>query len=131
MNPVVLDTDVASREIRGTLDREMAHELSVREGVLTFVTVGELLRGAFRANWGERRIRELEQWILRFPRLDSGPEVSRAWASLVAARENAGRPINPNDAWIAACCINAHFPLATLNRKDFEGIEGLARRRRY
>ena len=125
MDPVVLDTDVASREIRGTLNPDLAQELSMREGVLTFVTVGELLRGAFRANWGERRTRELEQWISQFPQLDSEPEVSRAWAGIVATRENAGRPIKPNDAWIAACCVNASFPLATLNRKHFEGIEGL------
>ncbi len=125
MDFVVLDTDVASRIQRGNISDDVRARLSPFRGLLTFVTVGEMLRGAHRARWGQRRIDELDEWISRYPQLDSDPEVSRAWAILVANRENAGRPINPNDAWIAACCVNSEFPLATFNRKDFEGIEGL------
>lgn len=125
MDPVILDTDVASRMLRGDLPEEARPKLSGRQGLLTFVTVGELLRGAYRARWGEQRMKDVEGWIARFRQVDSNPDVSRAWATLVAARENAGRPINPNDAWIAACCIASNVPLATFNRKDFVGIEGL------
>ncbi len=70
-------------------------------------------------------MREFEEWISRLPQVDSDSEVARTWAKLVAVRENAGRPIHPNDAWIAACCVASGLPLATFNRKDFEGIEGL------
>lgn len=93
--------------------------------MLTFVTVGELLKGAIRAHWGQKRMGELREWIAGYPQLDSDPEVSETWGRLVAARDDAGNPINPNDAWIAACCVRSGFPLATLNRKDFESIGGL------
>lgn len=125
MDPVVLDTDVVSRSMRRTLPDNVNDALLGRTTVLTFVTVAELLRGAIRARWGVRRLRELEEWISQSGQVDSDPEVSRAWAKLVAAREDAGSPINPNDAWIAACCVTSGLPLATLNRKDFVGIEGL------
>ena len=125
MDFLVLDTDVASRLHRGTIPDEVRATISTFRGLLTFVTVGEMLRGARRARWGRRRFRELEEWISKYPQLDSDSEVSQAWAKLVAAGEDSGRPINPNDAWIAACCVNSAFPLATFNRKDFEGIEGL------
>jgi predicted nucleic acid-binding protein len=35
-----------------------------------------------------------------------------------AERRGRARPIN--DTWIAACCLVADLPLATLNLKDFE-----------
>ena len=38
--------------------------------------------------------------------------------SVVSERRGRGRPIN--DTWIAACCLVASLPLATLNIKDFE-----------
>lgn len=126
MDFVVLDTDVASRYLRDMLPAEVKTALAPpQRGLLTFVTTGEMLRGARRAKWGVRRTRELVNWISDFPQVDSSADVSRAWAEIVAAREDAGRPINSNDAWIAACCIASDLPLATLNRKDFEGIEGL------
>jgi tRNA(fMet)-specific endonuclease VapC len=125
MDVAVLDTDVASRIHKGTIPDDVRRSLAPFAASLTFVTVAEMLRGALRAQWGPRRIRELEDWIAQYPQLDSDPVVSRQWAKVVAERENAGKPINPNDAWIAACCINAGFPLATFNRKHFVGIEGL------
>lgn len=125
MESVVLDTDVASRSIRGDLPPEVVRSLQGNSILLTFVTVGELLNGAIHARWGPRRMGELQEWIARYPQLDSDPGVSETWGRLVAARDHAGNPINPNDAWIAACCITAELPLATFNRKHFEGIEDL------
>ena len=52
--------------------------------------------------------------------------VSHAWSRLVADRENVGRPIAANDAWIAACCLAADLPIMTLNLRHFEAIPGLA-----
>lgn len=125
MRAVVIDTDVASRYLRGDLPEEAVKALSGNRLFLTFVTVGELLSGARHARWGERRLRALEDWIKRFPQVDSSPAVSEVWGKLVAERRHAGREMKPNDAWIAACCIAGELPLATFNRKDFEGIEGL------
>lgn len=47
------------------------------------------------------------------------------FARIVAARRRAGRPIEALDAQFAAIAVTTGFALATLNIKDFEGIEGL------
>ena len=38
--------------------------------------------------------------------------------SVTSEQRGRSRPIN--DTWIAACCVVAGLPLATLNIKDFE-----------
>lgn len=48
-----------------------------------------------------------------------------AYATIIAARRQQGRPIATLDALIAAIAVSGGFTLATLNTKDFEGIEGL------
>jgi predicted nucleic acid-binding protein len=54
--------------------------------------------------------------------------VSWRWGQLIAAAGQRGRPRPVNDTWIAACCLVAGLPLATLNAKvfsDFVDHEGL------
>lgn len=55
MDPVVLDTDVASRLHWRKLTGPLATRLIGREPVITFVTFGELAKWAEIRNWGQRR----------------------------------------------------------------------------
>ena len=48
------------------------------------------------------------------------------YASIVALRTRRGRPINVEDAQIAAIALAHGLMLATRNERDFELIEGLA-----
>jgi len=48
----------------------------------------------------------------------SGSRGNGGQLSVEAERRGRARPIN--DTWIAACCLVADLPLATLNLKDFE-----------
>ena len=50
---------------------------------------------------------------------------AEAFPSVMLDRRRFGRPIGVEDAQIAAIAITAGFTLATLNLKDFEGIDGL------
>jgi tRNA(fMet)-specific endonuclease VapC len=43
----------------------------------------------------------------------------------VAACEDAGRPIAPSDAWVAAAALRHGVPLLTNNLKHFEAAESL------
>jgi tRNA(fMet)-specific endonuclease VapC len=36
-----------------------------------------------------------------------------------------GRPISPQDSWIAATAPALDAPLATNNRRDYEGVQSL------
>ena len=50
---------------------------------------------------------------------------AREFALLAAGRRKRGRPIDHPDAQIAAIALSMGCTLATLNAKDFEGIDGL------
>jgi predicted nucleic acid-binding protein len=117
---LVIDTDVASRLQRQTLPDEVAHTLIGATLVVSFVTVGELMKWAEVRGWGQRRRDELGRWLGPIPVLPGDRLVAATWARVVAASEARGRPRPVNDSWIAACCIAHGLPLVTLNRRDFE-----------
>lgn len=116
---VVLDTDVASLSYKGRLPEPMASALVGHTLCVTFVTVAEMARWADKRQWGTRKRTQLVDWLARRPELPYAAEVSWRWGALVAAAERRGRSRPVNDTWIAACCLVADLPLATLNTKDF------------
>jgi toxin FitB len=120
MARVVLDTDVASLIYKGRLPAALAARLVGHEVCVTFVTVGELARWAEKRHWGTRARTELVRWLGNTIVLPYDERVAWKWGqlSVVSERRGRGRPIN--DTWIAACCLVAGLPLATLNIKDFE-----------
>ncbi|MDW5596657.1 type II toxin-antitoxin system VapC family toxin [Conexibacter stalactiti] len=94
--------------------------------VITSVTVAEILYGIARLDDGRRK-RELAEALERFvDELVHGRALSldvdtAPHGELRAARERAGRPIDPPDAQIAAICRLHGASLATRNGRDFEG----------
>ena len=92
---------------------------------ITFITVGELYFGAEKRGWGERKRRALETTLRNFVVIPYDHEIARCYGRLVAECDRKGRPISPNDAWIAACTVRHGVPLVTHNVKDFEDITAL------
>lgn len=75
-------------------------------GAISFVTVAELLRGAYQAKWGERRIADMEQYVKdRYVVLPYTIEVARHWATIMSSCAEAGVTLGANDAWIAATAV--------------------------
>ena len=68
----------------------------------------------------DRAINLFEQQCAPFDAL-----AANEFARIVAARRRLGRPIEALDAQFAAIAITTGFALATLDTKDFEGIDGL------
>ena len=122
---VVIDTDVASRLMRDSLPHQLSSALADAVMSVTFVTVGELFRGAAHARWGARRVAMLADWLARVTMIPGELAVARRWGEITGRALAAGRPLPANDAWIAACCLTHAVPLATLNRRDYGRIEGL------
>jgi hypothetical protein len=92
---------------------------------VTFVTVGELYRWAYKKAWGQSRLAQIEQWCRTVLVIPYDIEVARTWGKLVADRERMGKPLPVNDSWIAACCLARRLPLLTMNRRHFHEIPGL------
>jgi hypothetical protein len=122
---LVLDTDIASRWLRGALAARVESRLRAAETIITFVTVGELYRGADHARWGPRRRAELADWIDDHQVIAAGRAIARRWGLMTGGLLRTGRPLPVNDSWIAACCLHHDLPLATHSTADFADIPGL------
>ncbi|WP_250290581.1 type II toxin-antitoxin system VapC family toxin [Frankia sp. CiP1_Cm_nod1] len=119
MQPVVLDTDVASLSHKRRLTGPVAIRLIGRRPLITFVTSGELTKWTDLRAWGSRRRQELADWLSGIPVLPGDEAVAATWGRLSADATRAGQPRPVNDMWIAACCLTHNLPLATLNLKDY------------
>jgi tRNA(fMet)-specific endonuclease VapC len=121
---IVLDTCIVSYLMKGGPFAEAyASHLQGHLLAISFITVGELYYGAEKAKWGNRRRQELETTLRNFVVIPYDHEIARCYGRLVAERK--GNPIDPNDAWIAACTVRHCVPLVTHNARHFKGISSL------
>ncbi|MGW5972092.1 PIN domain-containing protein [Streptomyces sp. NPDC055186] len=120
MQPVILDTDVASLLHKRKLTGPPATRLIGRKPLITFVTYGELTKWMEIRHWGTRSRQELADWLADIPVLPGDEAVATTWGRLSAAGIQRGRPRPTNDMWIAATALTYDLPLATLNLKDYE-----------
>lgn len=111
--------------MRDSLPRGLRSALADSVLCVTFVTVGELFRGAVHARWGTRRLATLADRLERLRMIPAERAVAHRWGEISGRALAAGRPLPANDAWVAACCLTHGAPLATLNRRDYVRIEGL------
>ncbi len=88
--------------------------------VVSFVTVGETLHGAMKANWGPKRIAAMEARLRAYPVIPGTVGVARKYAEL---RRWFFQQVGENDLWIAACALTQPdpLPLATAD-SDFDSI---------
>lgn len=123
---VLLDTDVYSYLWQGHVlaERFRASVEGARPAV-SFATVAELYKGAAKKGWGDRKIERLETHLEGTLVVPYDIELARTCGRLLADRERAGRSMEEFDAWIAATALRHGIPLATNNRRHFEGIPGL------
>lgn len=119
MQPVVLDTDVASLTHKRKLPDPLATRLIRRRPLITFVTHGELTKWTEIRHWGAKSRQALADWASGVPVLPGDEAVAVTWGRLSAAAVQRGRPRPVNDLWVAACCLTHDLPLATLNLKDY------------
>ena len=126
MSQIVVDTDVASYLFNWhSLAQDYANALRGSELVLSFMSVAELRMGAISAGWGARRLRLLEQFMRSFELFYADNDLCTVWARIRADARAAGRPMSPQDAWIASTALALDATLATNNRKDYEHVPRL------
>lgn len=114
MNLLLIDTDIASFIFKASdyatpyLPLLNGHDLAI-----SFVTVAELYQWAILRQWGERRLEQLKQSLLNYIIIPSDELLCQEWAKVRAERHVIGRPILPQDAWIAATALRHDLPLVT------------------
>ncbi|MEO1400712.1 MAG: type II toxin-antitoxin system VapC family toxin [Cyanobacteria bacterium J06635_1] len=126
MSLILIDTDIASFIFKGSDYADpYLPLLSDQELALSFMTVAELFQWAILRQWGDHRLSQLEQYLSNYLVIPVDQPLCREWAQVRSDRQSAGRPISPQDAWIAATALRYDLPLATHNIKDFVGISNL------
>lgn len=126
MDAVLLDTSVVSLMLKGdSRAADYAPYLRNRRLAISFMTVAELYQWAAVRKWGPWRLRELEASLQRFVVLPFDMAICRWWGEIRASCRAAGRPISPQDAWIAAAALHHRLPLVTHNPGDFTAIQDL------
>ena len=95
------------------------------EPLISFMTVAEMYRGALKRNWGPRRMSELAEHLRQFAIVPYSFRVCLSYAHIANSAERRGTPIATADALIAASALSLGIPLATHNKRHFQGIGGL------
>ncbi|MGC8493407.1 MAG: type II toxin-antitoxin system VapC family toxin [Syntrophobacteraceae bacterium] len=126
MRTILLDTNVVSFILKGDsrMDLYTPH-LRGCKLALSFMTVAELFQWAEVRRWGPRRTARLRKALERFIVFPADIESCSHWGMIRAKYQANGRPISPQDAWIAATARRFKLPLATHNPVDFEFVEDL------
>jgi predicted nucleic acid-binding protein len=124
---IVGDTDVVSFLFNRdpVRDPRYAPHLQGRILVLPFVVVGEMLYGAEQRNWGAARRLELERFIRRYQIEYPNYPLCEIWAELRATARRRGRPIERQDAWVAATAVYLDVPVVTHDAGDYAGVPRL------
>ncbi len=124
---IILDTNIVSYLMKGGLLAEAyAQRIQGRLHAIAFITVGEMYFGAEKKNWGKKKRKKLETELRNFFVIPYDHEIARCYGRLVAERNRNGKPIETNDAWIAACAVHHGVPLVTHNAKDFDKTTDLS-----
>ena len=127
VNSVLLDTDVFSYLLKTGDRRGGLYQPHVQGKTIavTFVTVGELLYGAAKKNWGKKKLALLQQRLRSAVIVPYDAQICRTYGTLKHTLRSSGRVLADNDLWIAACALRHGLPLVSNNRKHFEGIPNL------
>jgi hypothetical protein len=127
---IVLDTNVLSEALKPLPSRIVLGWLAAQQPLSVFtttITEAEVLYGVGTLPPGKRHLRLLaavekmfaEEFAGRILPFDE--DAARAFATIVAARDRAGRPISQLDAMIAAIARSHRAAVATRNTADFQG----------
>ena len=119
---VLLDTSVLIDVERGARSLPDEDEMAIAA-----ITASELLHGVHRATARYRVLREtfVEQLLAEVPTVPFTLAVARVHARLWTELLAAGRLPGAHDLLVAATAIAIDWPLATLNRRHFDGVPGL------
>ncbi len=124
---VLLDTDVFSFLMKpGDRRAEIYRKHVAKKTVaVSFITVGELLFGARKKNWGTDRMERLKQKLRSTVIVPYDYELCLTYAELKSKVESEGKSVALHDLWISACSVRHSISLVSNNQKHFEHIPGL------
>lgn len=127
---VILDTTVVIAAERRQFDMPaFLSSLGDSPVAIAAITAAELLFGVERAGTAEQRSRRgafVEAFLAAVPAVPFGLVEARRHAQVWAELVHRGTLIGPHDLLVAATALASDSTVATLNRREFERVPGLA-----
>ena len=93
---------------------------------ISIIVPGELEWGVAKSSRVEENRAGLKDLLAAVQVIDLDAEVARRYGRLRAHLRSIGRPIGPNDLWIAAHALARDVPLVTHNVSEFGRVPGLS-----
>ena len=120
----MLDTDTCIYSLRQAPGFRL--RLPLHECGVSVVVLGELEWGLARSSKFEENEATLRDFTASVQVEDLDSEVAQQYGRLRAHLYAAGRPIGPNDFWIAAHALARDVPLITHNLSEFRRVPDLS-----
>jgi len=121
---LVVDTDVASLIYNGRLPAHVDQFFYRYVLLVTPVTFGEAVKGAYQGGWTRGELFDLLQYYeSMFELLPWHEATPMVYGMLAGLARRRGITVGDNDGWISAWCLAHQVPLLTMNRRDFEPLE--------
>jgi len=122
----MLDTNAVSDTIKNPTGRTAARlrDLPPDAACISIVTASELRFGARKAS-SARLWQKISDFVAFVPILSLEHPVEELYARIRTEVESVGRPIGPNDLFIAAHALALDLTLITANIREFSRVSGL------
>ncbi len=98
---------------------------SIGDLFISSITVAELEYGVAKSSRPEQNRIALAQFLAPFEILNFDDNAAKAFGTIRASLEKAGKVIGPFDMQIAAHALSEDLIVVTNNMKEFERVEGL------
>ena len=102
-----------------------APRLSLQDRGISIIVLGELEWGVAKSSRVEENRASLRDLLAAVQVIDLDAEVARRYGRPRAHLRSIGRPIGPNDLWIAAHALARGVPLVTHDVSEFGRVPGL------
>ena len=93
---------------------------------VSVIVVGELEWGVSRSRRVEENQAALRDWLVSVQVVELDRRVAQEYGRLRAYLRSIGKPIGPNDLWIAAHALARQVPLITHNLAEFRRVPDLS-----
>ena len=122
----MLDTDTFSYLVNG-LPKVLARYAAVVEHDvgLSVISYGEVLFGVSKQPPGAAKQKRIDYLLAHMPIALMDKDVARYYGQVRSALELSGKPIGPNDTWIAAHALSLGAMLVTGNVREYKRVAGL------
>ncbi len=121
--PLLLDTNAAIALLNQRTDATVV-AAAFGPVILPLFAVGELEYGARNSENPTRNLRTLENLVTDLAILNPDRETAAHYGEIRARLRRKGRPIPPNDLWIAALALQHGLPVLTRD-SHFDYVDGI------